>query len=475
MVFASVRMGDGASIAGAAPRGVRFEQGDGWVAAIAADWWSAEQALQAADVRTVGRTGDDAAVDAALDAALREGDAISLHGIGDVETAFEGARPLTADYRAEAALHLDFEPPSATARVTGGLVEVWAGTQAPELARAAAARAADASLGSTILYPLPVGGQGGRALEAELVPVAVTLAGRVGRPVQVTMSRAEQVRTDAVRSPFRARLFARPLPDGNIAGWRMRVAGGDGTAKAMGRLLGGERGTFRKSAFPPLPYAVPNQSIEAVDAGLPLRLGYHRGEMLAPATFFTESFFDELARIGGRDPLSQRMALLGSNPRLARCLVKATGLAGWDGGGPGSQMGLAVLSAYGSHIALVVSAALGTTGEVAVSRMVAVVDCGATVNPALVRQQIEGGLLVGLRQATVAAPSFRQGRVHGPSQPLAPTLRGTPEMLVEILASREASGGVNGLGPAVAPAAVANALAAATGRRLRSLPLDPMS
>jgi isoquinoline 1-oxidoreductase beta subunit len=212
-----------------------------------------------------------------------------------------------------------------------------------------------------------------------------------------------------------------------------------------------------------------------VEAGLPLRLGYHRGELLGPATFFTESFLDELARIGGRDPLAQRMALLRANPRLARCLVKATGLAGWDGGGSGSQMGLAVASAYGSHIALVASAALGSTGQVTVSRMVAVVDCGAAVNPALVRTQIEGGLIAGLAQATAAAPSFRRGRVLGPADPLAPPLRSTPEMLVEILASRASPGGVNGLGVIVAAAAVGNALAAATGRRLRSLPLDPMS
>jgi isoquinoline 1-oxidoreductase beta subunit len=138
-------------------------------------------------------------------------------------------------------------------------------------------------------------------------------------------------------------------------------------------------------------------------------------------------------------------------------------------------MGLAVASAYGSHIALVASASVGSGGGVAVSRMVAVVDCGTVVNPAVVRSQVEGGLLVGLAQATASPPSFRHGRVLGPVPPLAPRLAGTPEILVEILASRAAPGGVNGLGPAAAPAAVANALAAATGRRLRSLPLDPMS
>jgi isoquinoline 1-oxidoreductase beta subunit len=290
------------------------------------------------------------------------------------------------------------------------------------------------------------------------------------------LSRTEQVRSDAVRAPLLARMTARQLPDGTIAGWRMRIAGGDGTAAAMRRMLAGEGAAdFRKQALAGLPYAIPNLAIEAVSAELPVRLGYHRGELVAPATFFAECFLDELARIGGRDPLAMRMALLGGNPRLARCLVQATALGGWDGGGAGSQMGLAALSAFGSHIAVVASAAVGSSGEVEVSRMVAVADCGTVVNPALVRQQIEGGLVAGLAQAIAAAPSFLHGRVAGPPAPSAPTLRGTPELLVEILASGEAPGGVNGLGVAAAPAAVANALAAAAGRRLRSLPLDPMS
>lgn len=478
MLFASVRMAGagGIRIDSPAPPGVEFVSGDGWVAALGADWWSAEQALTGADVKSFGPSGgDDAAVSAALEAALAEGEGSLLHEVGDVDAAFEGARPLAATYRAEAALHLDFEPPSATARLSGGLLEVWAGTQAPELARARAAKAGGTALDDTILYSMPVGGQGGRALGSELVPVAVTLARRSGRPVQAMLSRTEQVRSDPVRSPLVARLSARPLPDGSIAAWRMRIAGGDGTAEAMARLMGGGKAGFRAGAIAALPYAIPNLAIEAVAAELPVRLGYHRGELLGPATFFGECFLDELARIGGRDPLAMRMALLGHNPRLARCLVRATALAGWDGGGPGSQMGLAVLSAYGSHVAVVATASVGPAGEVAVSRMVAVADCGTVVNPALVRQQIEGGLVAGLAQATAPAPSFRHGRVLGPLQPLAPTLRASPELLVEILASAAPPGGVNGLGVAAAPAAVANALAAATGRRLRSLPLDPMS
>ncbi|GAA3997501.1 molybdopterin cofactor-binding domain-containing protein [Sphingomonas humi] len=478
LLHASVRRAGRGTIAlkSGPPQGVRFETGDGWVAAISDDWWSAERALAAAKVTTLGPAGgNDLAIAAALDEALAGDDFEVLHSVGDVDQAFEGARPLAATYTAAAQLHADIEPPSATARLQGGLLEIWAATQAPVLARRAGAEAAGHALGKTILYPMPVGGQGGAALEADMVSIAATLVRRTGRPVQATASRTEQVRSDAVRAPLKARMFARPLPDGSIAGWRMRVAGGDGTAEAMARLFGTSGQGPRQAALMPLPYGIPDVALEFAPAALPIRLGYHRGELHPALTFFTESFLDELARLGGRDPLSQRMALLSGNPRLARCLVRATALGGWDGGGAGSVMGLSAFSGYGSHIAVVAQAQLGQGGMVEVSRLVAAVDCGRVINPALLKAEVEGGMLSAIAQATARAPSFRHGRVLEPIEPQIPTLARAPEVLVEILASDAAPGGASGLGPAAAPAAVGNALSAATGRRLRSLPLDPKS
>jgi isoquinoline 1-oxidoreductase beta subunit len=477
LLHASVRRAGRGTVAldSAPPRAVRFESGTGWVAALADDWWSAERALSAARVRVLGPIGgNDAAVASALDLALAGDDHQQLYAVGEIEEAFAGVRPLAATYSAAPQLHPDLEPPSATARLKDGLLEVWAATQAPEFARRAAAQAAGVPLGKVLLYPMPVGGQGGAALEADMVPVAAALARRTGRPVQVTASRTEQVRGDALRSPLKARLLARPLPDGSIAGWRMRVAGGDGTAQAFGRLFGSGSTAPRPSAFVPLPYGIPNVAFDFASAELPLRLGYHRGELHPALTFFTESFLDELARIGGRDPLNQRMTLLSGNPRLARCLVRATALGGWDGGGAGSQMGLCAFTGYGSHIAVVAQAQVGPAG-VQVSRLVAAVDCGRVINPALVKAEVEGGMLSAIAQATAPAPSFRHGRVLEPLAPQLPTLAAAPEILVEVLASDAPPGGASGLGSAAAPAAVGNALAAATGRRLRSLPLDPMS
>jgi isoquinoline 1-oxidoreductase beta subunit len=478
LLHAAVRRAGAGSIRieGTPPRGIRFEQGEGWVAALADSWWAAEQALSAARAGVLGPAGgNDAAITAALDAALGGGDFESLHGIGDIDEAFAGARPLAATYTASAQLHPNLEPPSATARLKDGLLEVWAATQAPEIARRAAAQAAGVPLKSTILYPMPVGGQGGAALEAELVPIAAALAQRSGRAVQAAVNRTEQVRADPVRSPLAARLFARPLPDGSIAGWRMRMAGVDGTAEAFARLLGLKGAGPRSSAVTPLPYRVPAVALEFAPAALPIRAGYHRGELHPALTFFTESFLDELARIGGRDPLNQRMTLLAGNLRLVRCLVRATALGGWDGGGPGSQMGLSVFSGYGSHIAVVADAQVGLAGEVQVNRLVAAVDCGRVVNPALVKAEVESGMLTAIAQASAGAPSFRHGRVLGPLEPQLPTLARAPETLVEVLAGDGPAGGASGLGSAAAPAAVGNALAAATGRRLRSLPFAPMS
>ena len=202
-----------------------------------------------------------------------------------------------------------------------------------------------------------------------------------------------------------------------------------------------------------------------------------RGGSEALTGFATECFIDEMARALDADPFNFRMGMLGGNVRLARCLTAATAIGGWDGGVAGSTMGLAAASAFGSHIALLVQAGIGPDQRIAVERMVAAVDCGRVVNPNLVRQQIEGSLLHALDIATAPAPQFLAGMpvarpLHAFSlQRLSPISR----IEVELVSSGEAPGGVSGLGHLVCAAAVANALASGTGRRLRTLPFDPMA
>ena len=454
---------------------------DGWLAIVADNWWAAERALIAAAPHFSGPAdADGAAVRTILNAVFDRGEATRWFERGDYRSAIAGSRPLIANYAVAAGQHLGLETRTATARFSGDRLEVWAPTQAPELARSAAIAAAGASARHTTLYPMMVGDGGGRAIEAEAIPIAVELARELGRPVQLTYAANIEQNFSPVRTPLVARMAALPGDGGTIAAWSARIACADGIGAALARLTGaatrrGRGAALLGGAVPP--YTIRDVQIDAVTATLPIACGYMRGGMDGLTAFLTESFVDELARAAGAEPLAFRMGMLGGNVRLARAISTAAAIGGWDGGGTGSTLGIAAHSAYGSHIGLVAQASIGDDQRVRVSRLVAAVDCGRIVNPGLVRQQIEGGLLAALSLATTAAPDFIAG------SPIArsfaglglPRLAGTPAIEVELINSREAPGGVSGLGYAVLAPAVANALAAGGGRRLRTLPFTPMA
>jgi isoquinoline 1-oxidoreductase beta subunit len=199
-----------------------------------------------------------------------------------------------------------------------------------------------------------------------------------------------------------------------------------------------------------------------------------RGSPQREFAFFTESFIDELAHAAGMEPLAFRMSMLGSNGRLARCLQAASRLANWDGGGPGSTMGIAGASAFGSHIGLVATASIGDDQRVKVHRLVAAVDCGRVVNSSVAAQQIEAGLIWAQAQAAVPSPEWIAGMPR--ARPIGgiglPRLRDAPEILIEMIPSSEAPGGLSGLGTLPLAPAVANAVHAGSGKRMRSLPFD---
>jgi isoquinoline 1-oxidoreductase beta subunit len=202
-----------------------------------------------------------------------------------------------------------------------------------------------------------------------------------------------------------------------------------------------------------------------------------RGSPEREFAFFTESFIDELAHAAGMEPLAFRMSMLGGNGRLARCLQAAARLAGWDGGGQGSTMGIAGASAFGSHIGLVAVASIGEEQRVKAHRLVAAVDCGRTINTGLVQQQIAGGLIWALAQATVRSPEWIAGMPR--ARPIGgiglPRLADTPDISIEIIPSSEPAGGISGLGTLPVAPALANAVHAGSGRRMRSIPFNPMA
>ncbi|MDV3256549.1 MAG: molybdopterin-dependent oxidoreductase [Sphingomonas sp.] len=482
MLFASVRMAPpGGQLTGFSRAGAEHQKGlarlvvdGGWLAAVGESWWAADNALSRASPRFTGPDVTD--IRQRLLDRLESGERRKIFEQGNYAAETEGASTLAATYLIEPAHHRPLEAPSAVARAGPDRLEVWVGTQVPDLARAAAAAAAGLGEHQVTIYPMPVGDGSGSGFELETVGIAARLARESGRPVNLLVPHATAQNRDPVRPPLAARLSALPSFEGGLRSWRAIVAGQAGIESLLARAAGNGEATFDpRGAIPP--YGIGAIRVDAIDSGLPILTGYMRGGIEAITSFATESFIDEMARRLGAEPLSFRIGLLGGAPRLAQALMSAAKIGGWDGGGPGSSMGLACASLFGSHIGLLAEASIDPDQRVSVSRLVAAVDAGRIINPGLVRQQIEGGLLAALAAARMSPPEYVAG------MPRAAPIRGhgferldrVPSIEVEIIRSDAGPGGISGLGMAVLAPAVANALAAGTGKRLRNLPFDPMS
>lgn len=496
MVFAAVRqgpIGDSRLVrvdraAADRVRGVSavIENPD-WVAAVGETWWSANRALDALAPRfeTRGPLVDSASIDTALDTAL-DGEGSRVTHVGDLAAAFKDAQVVTADYRVGAALHAAIEPTTATAAWRDGRLTLWMPTQAPALARAAAARTLGIAPERVVLHPTIAGGSFGANLEHRVAEQAALLARRLEKPVQLTWSRSETCLHDRYRPPAAARLTARLGKDGAVAGWLCKIAApavghelsqrllaGDTTARAAMLLPRGGDTLAVEGAVPA--YAIPALAVDHHVADIGVPTGYWRSGAHSYTAFFNECFLDELTHVAGVEAHSFRMAMLGDNPRLARCLSTVATLGGWQGGIPGSGQGIACHQMRGSYIAVMAEARMGPDQRVKVDRLVAAVDCGRQINPDMVLQQIEGGLMFGMAAALGATTGFTDNLadVRGFGAMNLPGLADTPEVSVEVIQSDAEPGGVSELAvPPVAPA-IANAVMAATGVRLRRLPLLP--
>ena len=449
-----------------------------WVAALAGNWWAADRALQALnpgwDLGTAAPS-DEGERDALI-AALEADAGSRVYELGDVGGVYSPGPVVRATYSAAPMSNAPMETLCATARFTGDQLEIWAPAQAPGIARDAAARAAGFAPGQVTLYPMLIGGGYGRKVEVAAIEQAVVLARHAKRPVQVVWSRQEETVQDTLRPAARAQLTARMAEGGVVLGWQARIAAADPATQIEARL-GPDARLLRGPASPVAgavpPYTIPAVAVDHLPAETKAHVGLWRSGAHGYTAFFTECFVDELARLASIEPLSFRMQMLGENPRLARCLSTAAALGGWDGGQPGSALGIAAHSAFGSHIATLVEIQVEADQRIRVLRAVSAVDCGRIINPTIVRQQIEGGLLFGIAAATGNATRFENGIVsaRGFGHLAFPVLARSPEVTVELLPSEEPPGGVTELGVPTAAPAVANALFALTGRRVRTLPL----
>ena len=494
MVFAAIRQGpttdsrlvSADKAAADRVRGVlKVVEGKHWVAAVADNWWAANRALDALAPRFAAPVGgaSDYSIRSALDAALN-GDGVRIGAAGDVGAAFRGVQVVSAEYRAAPALHAAIEPRAATAAWSDGTVELWMPTLAPGLARSAVAAAMGVSEDAVIVHPMPIGGGFGIGLESDAGVQAAAIARAVDRPVQLTWSRAEDCVQDRFRAPAAARMTGRVDQNGRLVGLLAKIAAPSTGHELAARLLASDKAAQAALALPangdayavaggtPF-YQIPNWAIDHHPADVGIPTGHWRSGAHSYTCFFTECFIDELAHAANTEPLSFRVAMLGGNARLARCLTTVAALGGWEGGVMGSGQGIACHSFRGSHIAVFAEAHIEEDQSIGIDRIVAAIDCGRQINPDIVRQNVEGGLVFGIAQALGASTRFKDGlaTVRGFGDLDLPVLADMPDITVELIASEADPGGVSELAvPPVAPA-IANALQSATGFRIRTLPL----
>ncbi|GGD64382.1 molybdopterin-dependent oxidoreductase [Erythrobacter arachoides] len=495
MVYAAIRHGphdrcelldfDAGRAAG--QRGlVQLVRGKRWLAAVADTWWAAEEALKKIAPRfSVEEPVQGEAVARALDDAVRRGtgQVVDERGEGD-----DGYAPHFAlRYDVAPGLHATIETTAATAQFSGGKLEMWLPTQTPEAARAAAAGALGIGHGDVILYPVAAGGSFDRRLDNQAAIEVALIAREVGRPVQLTWSRWQEHVASYPRPPVAALIGAELAQEGSITALRARVACPPTTLELGRRMFANMTSWSALEAVAgeadPLAvegllasYAIPNASVQHVPVRLKLPTSRMRGGAHGYTAFFRECFIDEVAQRHQREPLSYRVAMLGQDAPMVAVLQAAAQLGAWDGGRAGSGQGLAChrMDLFGAsgRIAVIAEAAAGE-GGLRVRKLFAAVDIGRIVNRDIALQQIEGGLVFGLAMALGCNIDYADGLPTNQrlSSLALPSLAECPEIHVTLLPSTAEPFDPGEIGvPAVAPA-IANALFAATGLRLRRLPL----
>jgi len=397
---------------------------------------------------------------------------------GEIGPALIAGRRIDAEYRVPFLAHATMEPMVATARVSADLVEVWAPTQAQEMARDAAAKAANVGKDKVRIYATYLGGGFGRRAEADYIAPAVIAAKATGRPVQIAWSREEDMRNDFYRPAAVARLSAALGANGLPTAFSAHVA----SASILKRIfppvvwLGPDETMIEGLAR--LAYDIPNRRVMGSIVECPVPVGFWRSVGHSYSAFMKESFVDELALAAGQDPLAYRRALLVAAPRHRAVLDLAAEKAGYGRDlGPRRAIGLALHNSFGSIVAEAAEVAVEADGAVVPKRIVCAVDCGTVVNPLTVEAQMESGIVFGLSAAMTGAVTIKGGgTVEGnfDDYPVS-RLADVPPIEVHIVKSDATPGGVGEPStPPIAPA-LANAIARATGKRLRHLPLAPQA
>ena len=453
-----------------------YGAGTGGVAVIADTQYHAMSALKKVTVEWdhgPAATLSSSDVMSALAGALDKNAGKVHYERGEVDSALRSAaKTITAEYRVPFLAHATMEPMNCTVQFKDGAATVWAPAQSPGFAVNAVADVLGIRADKVKLVIPLIGGGFGRRVFVDVVSQAAALAKETdGAPVQLLWSREEDMTHDYYRPAFLARSKAGLDASGRLTVWQTTTAGSSMGAPSLVDASG--KGNYDTGyAFPRLRVAHQN-----TDSLVPV--GIWRSVSHSHNAFFTESFMDEAAQAAGQDPVAFRASLLADNPRHLGVLRRVAELSGWGQptalapDGAKTARGIAIHACFGSVIATVAEVSAGEGGKIRVHRVVCVVDCGFPLNPNMIRQQLEGGMIFGLSAALQGEITVEKGQVQQSNfDSYAPLrMRDCPAIETDIIASTEHPGGIGETGtPTIAPA-VANAVYALTGQRLRSLPL----
>ncbi|MFM0196282.1 xanthine dehydrogenase family protein molybdopterin-binding subunit [Paraburkholderia strydomiana] len=450
---------------------------DNAVAVIGDHTWAAKRGLQALDIKW--NEGADAKlsmkqiVDDLANASQRNG-AVARKD-GDVVHAFSNAKTrVDAVYQQPFLAHATMEPINCTVHVRADGCEIWLGSQVPTRVRDAAMAVTGLPADKIVVHNHLIGGGFGRRLEFDMVTQAVKIGKQVSTPVKVLWTREEDIQHDMYRPYYYDKISAGLDANGKPLAWQHRIVGSSIMARFAPPAFKDGLDPDAVEVASDLPYDLPNQLVDYVrQEPHAIPTAFWRGVGPTRGTFVVESFIDELAAEAKVDPVKYRRDLLGKTPRALNVLNTATQAANWGSVVPkGQGRGVSVMHAFGSYFAIVVDVAVDQ-GEVAVKRVVCAVDCGMVVNPNTVEAQVQGGIIFGITAALYSEITIKDGRVEQNNFTDYRMLRidETPPIDVHIVKSSEAPGGIGEPGTAALAPALTNAIFAATGKRLRQLPV----
>lgn len=415
------------------------------------------------------------------------GEAFTVQSVGDVDSTL-GTTPastgvVTAAYRTPFAVHAHLEAQAALADVQADGVRVWCSTQGQSGVQSAVAKVLGVDEKTVEVIPTYLGGGFGRKVGDEVATEAARLAQAAGVPVHVGWTRAEDMRYGYFRPPTHHQLAARLDENGSLAAIEHRQASGDVAfdflPDFLAAVMGADFGAYRGAL---IRYAVPNKRTVAHRVRLPVRTGWWRGLGLLANTFAVESFIDEAAHSAGVDPLAFRLRHLDTTDptqaRLAAVLSAAAELGGWGTPVPeGRGRGLACCLDVDTAVAMVAEVAVDSaSGQIRVHHVAAAMDPGLVVNPDGARAQVEGNIMWGIGSALIEELTFADGQVVAANFDGYPLLRMKDAPEVDVVLLEAGDGRPRGVGePPIGPVApaIANAVFALTGKRLRQLPMTP--